>query len=145
MRKVWAVVRREFVERVRRRWIWIMALVGPLFFGAVFVLPTVLARGGVRNIAVVDATAGTLGGRITDSLNASHAFEAVRVPAGRGVIDSLTGQVEHQRISGFLILTDAAVDSGRAEYRGSNVSGFGAMRALERVVGEAVRDRKSVV
>src|SRR5207245_4855837 len=85
-----------------------------------------------------DATAGTLGGRITDSLNASHAFEAVRVPAGRGVIDSLTGQVEHQRISGFLILTAAAVDSGRAEYRGSNVSGFGAMRALERVVGEAV-------
>ena len=116
----------------------IYEMAGPLFFGAVFVLPTVLARGGVRNIAVVDATAGTLGGRITDSLNASHAFEAVRVPAGRGVIDSLTGQVEHQRISGFLILTDAAVDSGRAEYRGSNVSGFGAMRALERVVGEAV-------
>ena len=31
MRKVWAVVRREFVERVRSRWFWIMALVGPLF------------------------------------------------------------------------------------------------------------------
>lgn len=138
MRKIWAVVRREFVERVRRRWFWIMALVGPLFFAAVFVLPTLLARGGVRDIVVVDATAGALGQRITDSLNASRAFEAVRVPAGSGVIDSLTAQVEHKRLSGFLILTDAAVDSGKAEYRGSNVSGFATIEALERVVGGAV-------
>lgn len=138
MRKIWAVVRREFVERVRSRWFWIMALVGPLFFGAVFVLPAVLAGGGVRDIAVVDATKGSLGERITDSLNASHSFEAVRVSAGGGVIDSLTAQVEHKRLSGFLILTDAAVDSGKAEYRGSTVSGFGTIAALERMVGEAV-------
>ena len=138
MRKIWAVVRREFVERVRSRWFWIMALVGPLFFGAVFVLPAMLARGGVRDIAVVDATKGSLGERITDSLNASRSFAAVRVPVGGGVIDSLTAQVEHKRLSGFLILTDAAVDSGKAEYRGSNVSGLGTIVALERVVGEAV-------
>jgi ABC-2 type transport system permease protein len=139
MRKVWAVVRREFVERVRSRWFWIMALVGPLFFGAVFVLPAVLARGGgVKDIAVVDATAGPLGRRITDSLNAGRTFAAVRVPAGDRVVDSLTGEVEHKRLSGFLILTDAAVDSGKAEYRGSNVSGFGTVGALERVVAEAV-------
>ena len=138
MRKVWAVVRREFVERVRRRWFWIMALVGPLFFGAVFVLPTMLARGGVRDIVVVDGTAGVLGQRITDSLNASRAFEAVRVPVASNVIDSLTAQVEHKRLSGFLLLTDAAVDSGKAEYRGSNVSGFATIEVLERVVGGAV-------
>jgi ABC-2 type transport system permease protein len=139
MRKVWAVVRREFVERVRSRWFWIMALVGPLFFGAVFVLPAVLARGGgVKDIAVVDATAGPLGRRITDSLNAGRTFAAVRVPAGDRVVDSLTAEVEHKRLSGFLILTDAAVDSGKVEYRGSNVSGFGTVGALERVVAEAV-------
>ena len=139
MRKIWAVVRREFVERVRSRWFWIMALVGPLFFGAVFVLPSVLARSGVKAVAVIDAATGSLGERITDSLNASGHFEAVRVPAGRGgVIDSLTAEVEHKRLSGFLILTDAAVDSGKTEYRGSNISGFGTIMALERVVGEAV-------
>jgi ABC-2 type transport system permease protein len=138
MRKIWAVVRREFVERVRSRWFWIMALVGPLFFGAVFVLPAVLARGGVKAIAVVDAATGSLGARITDSLNASRQFEAMRVSAGRGVTDSLTAEVEHKRLSGFLILSDATVDSGKAEYRGSNVSGFGTIVALERVVAEAV-------
>lgn len=139
MRKVLAVVRREFVERVRSRWFWVMALVGPLFFGAVFVLPSVLVRGGgVKDIAVVDATTGPLGRRITDSLNAGRAFAAVRIPAGGRVLDSLTSEVESKRLSGFLVLTDAAVDSGTAEYRGSNVSGFGTVETLERVIGAAV-------
>ena len=139
VRKIWAVVRREFVERVRRRWFWIMALVGPLFFGAVFVLPSVLARGGgVRQIVVVDGTAGPLGRRITDSLNATRAFDAVVVRAGGRVLDSLTTEVEEKRLSGFLILTDATVDSGKAEYRGSNVSGLATVGTLRRVVGDAV-------
>ncbi len=139
LRKIWAVVRREFVERVRRRWFWIMALVGPLFFGAVFVLPTMLARGGgVRQIVVVDATAGPLGRQITDSLNATRAFDAVVVRAGGRVLDSLTTEIEEKRLSGFLIVTDATVDSGSAEYRGSNVSGLATVGTLRRVVGDAV-------
>ena len=30
MRKVWAVIRREFVERIRTRWFWIGALISGL-------------------------------------------------------------------------------------------------------------------
>jgi ABC-2 type transport system permease protein len=139
VRKIWAVIRREFVERIRTRWFWIMALLGPLFFAAVFVLPTVLAGGGgIRQIVVVDATTGSVGARITQLLNDSRVFRAVRVSAGGEVVDSLTGEVEQKRLGGFLILTDAAVDSGKAEYRGSNVSGFATVGALQRTIGEVV-------
>ncbi len=139
MRKVWVVIRREFVERIRTRWFWVMALLGPLFFAAVFVLPTVLAsRGGVRQIVVVDATTGPVGARITHLLNDSPMFRAQRVPAGGEVVDSLTTEVEQKRLGGFLIVTDAAADSGKAEYRGSNVSGFATVGALERTIGEVV-------
>src|SRR6266571_3245957 len=139
MRKVWVVIRREFVERIRRRWFWVMALLGPLFFGAVFVLPTVLAsRGGVRQIVVVDATTGRVGARITHLLNDSPMFRAQRVPASGKVVDSLTTEVEQKRLAGFLIVTDAAADSGKAEYRGSNVSGFATVGALERTIGDVV-------
>ncbi len=139
MRKVWVVIRREFVERIRTRWFWVMALLGPLFFAAVFVLPTVLAsRGGVRQIVVVDATTGPVGARITHLLNDSPMFRAQRVPASGEVVDSLTAEVEQKRLGGFLILTDAAVDSGKAEYRGSNVSGFATVGALERKIGDVV-------
>src|SRR5437764_1827874 len=139
MRKVWVVIRREFVERIRRRWFWVMALLGPLFFAAVFVLPTVLAsRGGVRQIVVVDATTGPVGARITHLLNDSPMFRARRVPASAKVVDSLTTEVEQKRLAGFLIVTDAAADSGKAEYRGSNVSGFATVGALERTIGDVV-------
>jgi ABC-2 type transport system permease protein len=139
VRKIWAVIRREFVERIRTRWFWIMALLGPLFFAAVFVLPTVLAGGGgIRQIVVVDATTGSVGARITQLLNDSRVFRAVRVSAGGEVVDSLTAEVEQKRLGGFLMLTDAAVDSGKAEYRGSNVSGFATVGALQRTIGEVV-------
>src|SRR6266566_5297215 len=139
MRKVWVVIRREFVERIRRRWFWVMALLGPLFFAAVFVLPTVLAsRGGVRQIVVVDATTGPVGARITHLLNDSAMFRARRVPASGKVVDSLTTEVEQKRLAGFLIVTDAAADSGKAEYRGSNASGFATVGALERTIGDVV-------
>src|SRR2546422_11627814 len=89
MRKVWVVIRREFVERIRRRWFWVMARLGPLFFAAVFVLPTVLARrGGVRLSVVVDATSEPVGGRITQLLKVSPMFRARHVPASGKVVDS---------------------------------------------------------
>ncbi len=139
MRKIWAVIRREFVERIRSKWFWVMALLGPVFFGAVFVLPTLLARGGgVKRIIVVDATTTSVGARIAELLDESTVFRAVRIPAAAGAVDSLTAEVDAKRLDGFLILTDAAVDSGKAEYRGSNVSAFATIGALERTIGDVV-------
>lgn len=139
MRKVWAVIRREFVERVRSRWFWVMALLGPVFFGAVFLLPTLLARrGGIKQIVVVDATTTPVGARLAELLDQGEPFRAERVAAAQHTIDSLTALVGAKRLDGFLIVTDAAVDSGTAEYRGSNVSSFAAIGALERALDEVV-------
>jgi len=139
VRKVLAVIRREFVERVRQRWFWVMVVLGPLFFGAIFVLPTLLTgRGGVKHIAVVDGTTSTFGARLTERLDRESLFVAVRVPSGSGTIDSLMAAVEMKAIDGFLIVTDAAVDSGKVMYRASNVSSFVTIGTLERVIGEMV-------
>lgn len=140
MRKIGAVIRREFVERVRQKWFWIMALLGPVIFGALFFLPTLLARGGgVKHIVVVDGTTSSFGAQVTERLNQAKAvFQAVRIPAGGNTVDSLTAEVGAKRIDGFLILSDAAVDSGRAEYRASNVSSFVARGTLEGTIRELV-------
>jgi ABC-2 type transport system permease protein len=139
VRKILAVIRREFVERVRQRWFWVMVVLGPLFFGAIFVLPTLLTgRGGVKHIAVVDGTTSTFGARLTERLDRESLFVAVRVPSGSGAIDSLMAAVEMKAIDGFLIVTDAAVDSGKVLYRASNVSSFVTIGTLERVIGEMV-------
>jgi ABC-2 type transport system permease protein len=139
MRKIFAVIRREFVERVRSKWFWVMALLGPVFFGAVFLLPSILfGRSGIKQIVVVDATTTPVGARLTALLDSGELFRAARVPATRHAVDSLTAEVGAKRLDGFLIVTDAAADSGTAEYRGSNVSAFAAIGALERNLGEVV-------
>src|SRR6266487_2957658 len=130
MRKIWAIVRREFVERVRTRWFWVGALLGPVLFGVVFFLSGQLGRGGgLKRIAIVDATATEVGARIAEQLGRSGSW-AIEVPAGPGVIDSLTALVRAKRLDGFLIVTDAALDSGKVEYRGANV--FAGKGALQR-------------
>ena len=137
MRKIWAIVRREFVERVRTRWFWIGALLGPVLFGVVFFLSGQLGRGGgVKRIAIVDGTTTRVGARLAEQLDRSGAFRAVRVPVADGVVDSLTAEVRTKRLDGFLIVTDAAIDSGKVEYRGSNV--FAGKGVLQRPVGEAL-------
>lgn len=144
MRKVWAVIRREFVERVRRKWFWVMALLGPLFFGAIIFLPQLMMRGaGIKRIAVVDGTTGGFGQRVAAGLDSSlvdqeKVFDVVRVRDGAGVVDSLRAEVELKHLEGFLIVTDAVVDSGKAEYRASNVSSFTAKDALDRTLSRLV-------
>ena len=136
MHKIWAIVRREFVERVRTRWFWIGALVGPVLFGVVFFLSGQLGRGGgPKRIAIVDASATQAGASIAEHLSRSGNW-ATRVAAAPAVIDSLTAEVRAKRLDGFLIVTDAALDSGKVEYRGSNV--FAGKGALQRPVGEAL-------
>jgi len=135
--KLFAVIRREFRERVRQRWFWVMALLGPLLFAGLFFLPLLLAgSGGIKRIVVVDGTRTSFGVGVASALQRSGVFTAVRVPARVGLVDSLTRAVGAKELDGFLLLTDAAVDSGKAEYRSSNVSAFRTIAVLERTLGQ---------
>lgn len=137
MSKVFAVIRREFVERVRQKWFWIMAVLGPLVFGALVFLPALLAgRGGLKHIAVIDGAPPEFARQVAARLDVTRVFDATVVATGPEVIDSLTREVGAKRLDGFLILTDAALDSGKAEYRASNVSAFTAIAALQQAIGE---------
>ena len=51
MRKIWAVIRREFLERVRNKWFLISTILGPVFMIGIGVLPSVLLK-------AVEATIG---------------------------------------------------------------------------------------
>src|SRR5256712_7713301 len=100
-----------------------------------------MAVGGVgaggwppRRIAVVDATTGAFGERVAAGLRHGKICRATRVPAGAGVVDSLTQLVGAKQLDGFLILTDAVVETGTAEYRASNVSSFRDVAELQDVL-----------
>lgn len=144
MRKVWAVIRREFVEKVRNKWFLISTLLGPVFIIAVSVLPSLLATktGRVNDIAIVSEGSGSLAERVQTQLVASGRFRVTILPieADRhtAVADSLTAEARRQALDGFLTLTAATLDAGTAEYRGRNVSSLRDMSVLERVIRQTL-------
>ena len=139
MRKLWAVVRREFIERVRSRWFWISAVLVPLVFAALIFLPAVFASsGGPKRLVVVDASSDGLGRRVAGALAAGGAFRVQCVPDAPGRVDSLAGAIGAKTLDGVLLISDAAVASGAVEYRAANVSSLRDVAELERVVDNVV-------
>jgi ABC-2 type transport system permease protein len=122
MHKIWAVIRREFVERVRTKWFWFSAIIGPVLSIGVIVFQIMqTVGGGVRHIAVVDSTSSGFARRVSESL-AGTRFVATTIAARPGVVDSLTQLVSDKKLDGFLIITDDLTETGRAEYRASSLS-----------------------
>lgn len=144
MHKVWAVIRREFIERVRSKWFLISTVLGPLFMIGVAVLPSVLAMksGRVAKIAIVNSGAGSLADRVKAQIGPSGRFDASVQTTDeahlKAVTDSLTDAVRGELLDGYLTLTGATLESGHADYRARNVSSLRDMSILEGAVRQAV-------
>lgn len=144
MHKTWVVIRREFVERVRSKWFVVSTVLGPLLMVAFVVVPIMLARSGARerSVAVVDLTTTGFGRRLAAVLDQAQPIKATRVPSDAARVaaaaDSLSRLVGARVLDGFLIVTDATVDSGKVEYRGANVSSPRDMQLLSGLLDDAV-------
>jgi ABC-2 type transport system permease protein len=144
MRKIWVVARREFIERVRTKWFIIATVVGPIMILAFITVPILLARKGARerSVAVLDLSTTGFGSRLTAVLDASPPLKAVRLEGTVAELetasDSLARLVGDKVLDGFLIVTDAAADDGKLEYRGSNVSSPRDMQILSALLDDAV-------
>jgi ABC-2 type transport system permease protein len=161
MNKVFAVIRREFIERVRTRAFLIGTFLVPGLAGVVGYLPQALSQRetATHQIVVLNATAGGLGARV-DSALASQRFGADSTPryavtlvsvAGperlAAARDSVVGLIGHRNApaaapEGILILTDEGVESGRIAYLGSDVTSFRSMQALERTLEPLLRNER---
>jgi ABC-2 type transport system permease protein len=137
-----AVVRREFVERVRRKSFWVMALLGPVFFAAVFFAPLWLAgAGSVKHVVVVDRSTTSLGAVVAARLDSTSTFVVVgRIRGAPGVEDSLAREVGAKRLDGFLLVSDSLLETGTAEYRASNVSSLDDVRLLRETLRRLVEN-----
>src|SRR5574341_1117908 len=144
MHRMWVVIRREFITKVTNRWFLIATVLGPVLMGVAMFLPAYLLTKsvGVRVVTVVDASSGEVGRQIADALDGAPLIATrylrTDLSALAGAADSLAAEVGRKAINGFLLVTDATVSDGRAEYRGSNVSSQTDMQMLQRYVEHAV-------
>jgi ABC-2 type transport system permease protein len=161
MNKILAVIRREFIERVRTKSFLIGTFLFPVLMGLFGYLPQLLAKRDTssKRIVVLDAVGGALGESVVhvlavDSMGSGDTrrprFLVTRLPAGdraEALRDSVVALIGLQEgpvdaPSGVLTVTDAAVEGGRLSYLGSNVASFRDMNALERLVGPVLREER---
>ena len=144
MHKIWVVIRREFLEKVRNKWFIISTVLGPVLMASFVVLPILMAERGasLRRIAVLDVGTSDFAERLVEWLDGPVPVDAtlMRVELGEleSLADSLTNVVGSKQLDGYLIVSDEAVDDGSVEYRGSNVSSLADMQVLEQVIRQAV-------
>ena len=159
MHKILAVIRREFIERVRTRAFVISTVLFPLLMTMFTVLPAILLRraSGTKHVALVEGVEGSFGAHAAEALTASRRrdtaapipFRVERLPAvGRvdAVRDSvlrLTGLSRNRKAAdgfdGVLVLTEETLTSGKIQYYGTNVGSPAEMRRLELLLQPVVQ------
>ncbi len=153
MDKLMAVIRREYLERVRSRWFVIATLFGPVLFGALIFLPAILtardqAKGPAElsRIVILDATGTDLGDRVSATLGgglggtgSSARVRAVTTDALPTAEEDATALVVSDSVRGYLVLDSATLAGRSARYAGSNTTAMLDMSTLGRVVQRTVQ------
>ena len=149
MGRVGAVVRREYMERVRSKWFLIATIFGPVFFGLLMTVPAWLSIRSARStererVIVLDATGTSLGQRVVDRLRGglfgdTTAARVVAVePSGLASAESTaTESVMRKEATGFLVLGETAMRDTTVRYAGRNASSMAEVARVERAVRDA--------
>ena len=150
LRKVRAIIRREYIEHIRRKAFWIFTILMPaawILFFAVSIFTQTRAS-GVRRIAVIDPTGkyfAPLQAEIAHSEDSSR-FELTNAPAPAAGVDALRAElkkrIEAKTLDGYLLLDPESIASGKVAYRATSVSDFTYQEHLERHLNKVLlRDR----
>jgi ABC-2 type transport system permease protein len=147
-KKVFAIARREYVERVRTRSFWVATLLIPVLFLVGIAISVASSRktGGARRVAVVDLT-GRMEKPLAVELAALETRQAKEAEGRRGphwsldprpvgasleaTKEALRREVLAKKINGYLVLDPKQIENGEAEYFSTTVSDFIAQLQLQ--------------
>ena len=157
--KVFAVIRREYLERVRTKAFWFATFLVPVFFLGYMAVQFAAIRktSGERRVAVVDRT-GQLAEPLARELAEREETRRKENPGSRGIhwileTRPVTGDVEatkealrkevlDKKIYGYLVLDPELLEKDRAEYYSISVSEFVALDQMERAINRTILRRK---
>ncbi|MBY0490459.1 MAG: ABC transporter permease [Gemmatimonadaceae bacterium] len=152
--KLMAVIRREYMERVRSKWFVIATLFGPVLFGSLMFLPALIASknkdgNASANIHIIDLSGVQLGDRLATYLRGGvtganttdgpivHTISRDSLAPAESLA---TRAVMDGRVKGYLVVDSATVLTGKARYAGSNTTALFDMQRLEKAVQRQVLD-----
>jgi ABC-2 type transport system permease protein len=150
MAKLWAIIKREYLERVRSKWFLIATLFGPIFFSAIIIVPAWLASRSkattdIYNTTILDATGTEFGHRLAinivgDSTDSSK-LPGVKVvaPSELTKAESLaTHEVMQERRSGYIVVNQQTLAGEAARYAGRNATSVADMAQLKSAIRQTI-------
>jgi len=151
--KLFKIIKREYLDRVRRKSFFIGTILGPVFMGAMIIIPGLLmqmssdeqVRMAVldRSGSVFESLREALGDTLKDG---RKMFILSRVEHQGNDIEStkefLKREVEEDVIDGYLVIPEDVVDTGEVTYYGRKVSNFTTLEMVESAINEAVLQRR---
>lgn len=137
MKKIWIVLKSEFLRRVLSKWFIIGTLLAPLFLIAISVLPAMLgvaaSEADQREIVVVDET-----GLLTDRIKAASDNQYSFITSDFS-IEELRERVLEGTYNGYLYIPASLTEGeGEAEFYSAEGSGLSGGMRLERIVTRAL-------
>lgn len=165
MKKIWVIIKREYLIRVRTKAFIIGTIISPLLMLALILLPAFLATrgGGTRHVSVIDqsgdptlfeaiksraeatpgTTSGDSGGRARFS-NTRYELSRVTTQPGENVEDvktRLSNEVKQDSDKAYVVLPTGVLDNAEPEYYTKNPSDP-AIRGVEQAISTAVIERR---
>ncbi len=150
MAKLWAIIKREYVERVRSKWFVIATLFGPIFFSAIIIVPAWLssrskATSDIYNTTILDATANGFGHRLAINIAGDSTIPG-RVPEVRVVAPSMltraestaTHEVMDKEKTGYVVVDQQTLAGESARYAGRNATSIADMAQIKSAIRETI-------
>ena len=150
MAKLWAIIKREYLERVRSKWFVIATLFGPIFFSAIIIVPAWLssrsrATSDIYNTAILDATGNGFGHRLAVNIAGDSTIPG-RMPEVRVVAPGVLTQAEslatHQVMqkdkTGYIVVDQQTVAGEAARYAGRNATSIADMAQIKSAIRETI-------
>jgi ABC-2 type transport system permease protein len=153
MDKMWTILRREYLSRVKTKGFIIGTILLPLFMLAMFVVPILLIflqSGESKQIAVIDQT-----GEVFDSLYVAlgekndagqRLYNFIKYDAQSEELElakkSLSARVDNGELNGYIIIPPTVFERGAAEYYGKNVSNDRENEEIEDVISNIVTGKR---
>jgi ABC-2 type transport system permease protein len=150
MAKLWAIIKREYVERVRSKWFVIATLFGPIFFSAIIIVPAWLssrskATSDIYNTTILDATGNGFGHRLAVNIAGDSTIPG-RMPEVRVLAPSMLTQAEstatHEVMdkekTGYVVVDQQTLAGESARYAGRNATSIADMAQIKGAIRETI-------
>ena len=143
MRNTMVVARRELLERVKSKWFVVMTLLGPVFMVALVVIPALIASHGASGtrVELIDHS-GRIGAPLKSELDKLLWKPVIIAPDT--VEQTELDRIRDNKINGYIVVPQDALDGGEIVYRGDNASSQAVSLTLQFTVNAIVQQERGL-